>query len=45
MKMNQDIAEEVIAGKWGNGEERRKQLSHAGYNYEGVQKLVYPLVK
>ena len=31
------IAKEVIAGKWGNGAERRKKLEAAGYNYEAVQ--------
>ena len=34
------IAKEVIAGKWGNGAERRKKLEAAGYNYAEVQKWV-----
>jgi uncharacterized protein (UPF0297 family) len=34
------IAQEVINGKWGNGEERRKKLEAAGYNYIDVQKKV-----
>ncbi len=34
------IADEVIAGQWGNGEERRERLTAAGYNYDEVQKLV-----
>lgn len=34
------IAKEVIAGKWGNGDTRRKKLEAAGYNYEEVQKEV-----
>ena len=34
------IAKEVIAGKWGNGAERRKKLEAAGYNYEEVQKWI-----
>ena len=34
------IAKEVIAGKWGNGEDRRKKLKAAGYNPDTVQKKV-----
>lgn len=34
------IADEVIAGKWGNGEDRKNRLSQAGYNYSEVQALV-----
>jgi len=34
------IVNEVIAGKWGNGEERKKKLTEAGYNYDEVQALV-----
>lgn len=32
-----EIAKEVIAGKWGNGAERKERLSKAGYNYSTVQ--------
>lgn len=39
-----EIAKEVIAGKWGNGEERKKRLTAAGYNYTTVQKRVNELV-
>lgn len=35
-----ELAKEVIAGKWGNGEERYKRLTQAGYNYDEVQKRV-----
>lgn len=35
-----EIADEVIDGKWGNGEERKKQLEHAGYDYVTIQTLV-----
>lgn len=38
------IALEVIAGKWGNGEERIKALEHAGYDYQKVQKCVNDLI-
>ena len=31
------IAKEVIAGKWGNGDTRKKKLTAAGYNYKQVQ--------
>ena len=34
------IANEVIQGKWGNGEERKKRLSEAGYDFSSVQKRV-----
>jgi hypothetical protein len=30
------IAKEVIAGKWGNGTERKKKLTAAGYDYSAV---------
>lgn len=31
------IAQEVIKGKWGNGAERKKRLTAAGYDYKKVQ--------
>ena len=34
------IAREVIAGTWGAGDERKKALEKAGYNYDAVQKMV-----
>lgn len=39
------IAREVIAGKWGNGEDRKKKLQAAGYNYAEVQKKVNELLR
>lgn len=39
------VAREVIAGKWGNGVERRQRLTQAGYDYVKVQKLVNELLK
>ena len=39
-KSIEEIAKEVINGKWGNGDERKKKLTEAGYNYEAVQKEV-----
>ena len=38
------IAKEVIAGKWGNGDERRKKLEAAGYDYNSVQSIVNQLL-
>ena len=35
-----EIAQEVIAGKWGNGSERRERLTAAGYDYSTVQARV-----
>lgn len=32
-----EIADEVIAGKFGNGSERRQKLTAMGYNYDEVQ--------
>lgn len=35
-----EVAREVIAGSWGNGDERKKRLTEAGYNYSDVQNKV-----
>ena len=35
-----EIAREVISGKWGNGENRKQKLTQAGYNYQEVQNKV-----
>lgn len=40
-----EIAQEVIDGKWGNGEERKKKLTEAGYNYKSVQNAVNAKLK
>lgn len=34
------IAKEVIVGKWGNGEDRKNNLTNGGYNYAEVQNRV-----
>ena len=39
-KTNEDIAREVINGKWGNGAERKKKINAAGYDYAEIQKIV-----
>ena len=43
-KSVKQIAKEVINGNWGNGEERKKKLKAAGYNYKEVQAEVNKLV-
>lgn len=40
-----EIAREVIDGKWGNGTDRKKRLTAAGYDYSAVQKKVNALLK
>lgn len=39
-KSNEEMANEVIAGKWGNGDERKKKLEASGYDYNAIQKIV-----
>ena len=39
-----EVAREVIAGKWGNGNTRKKRLTSAGYDYSVVQKRVNELL-
>ncbi|WP_277295283.1 N-acetylmuramoyl-L-alanine amidase [Ruminococcus callidus] len=40
-----EIAGEVIQGKWGNGTDRKNKLTNAGYDYNAVQKRVNELMK
>ena len=35
-----ELADEVIAGKWGNGTDRKTNLEKAGYDYNAVQDRV-----
>ena len=44
-KSNEEIAREVLAGKWGNGSARKKKLTDAGYNYSVIQALVNKMCK
>jgi N-acetylmuramoyl-L-alanine amidase len=37
---NDQISSEVIAGKWGNGEDRKHNLANAGYDYNAIQAIV-----
>lgn len=39
-KTIEELANEVISGKWGNGNDRYERLTNAGYNYENVQNKV-----
>ncbi|MBR1472274.1 MAG: hypothetical protein IJ600_11620 [Lachnospiraceae bacterium] len=40
-----EIAKEVIAGKWGVGQDRTRKLTDAGYDASAVQKRVNELMK
>lgn len=44
-KDNEAIAEEVLAGSWGIGIERRNRLTEAGYDYEAIQAIVNDKLK
>lgn len=39
-KSNEQIADEVIAGQWGNGDDRRNRLASAGYDYDAIKAIV-----
>ena len=39
-KSNEEIADEVILGKWANGEERKNRLEAEGYDYNRIQEIV-----
>lgn len=39
-KTDEEIANEVIDGKWGNGAERKNKIKESGYDYETVQSIV-----
>ena len=45
MKTINQLALEVIDGKWGSGNERKKELVKAGYDYDAVQSRVNEIVK
>lgn len=44
-KSIEEIAKEVIAGKWGNGAIRKTKLAIAGYDYKEVQTMVNKILK
>ena len=43
-KTNEEIAKEVIQGKWGNGADRKNRLTAAGYDYNTIQSIVNKLL-
>ena len=45
VKSNEEIALEILDGKWGNGAERKERLERAGYDYKAVQQIVNQLVR
>ncbi|MCD7857712.1 MAG: phage tail tip lysozyme [Clostridiales bacterium] len=44
-KSVEEVAQEVIDGKWGNGTARKTALTEAGYDYSAVQAKVNELLK
>lgn len=44
-KSTEEIAKEVIAGLWGNGQDRKNRLAAAGYDYAVIQAKVEELLK
>lgn len=42
---NLEVAKDVIAGKYGNGELRKINIEKAGYNYSEIQALVNSLLR
>ena len=45
MKTVNQLALEVLDGKWGSGNDRKKKLVAAGYNYDEVQAKVNEMLK
>lgn len=43
-KTVEQLAREVIAGQWGNGDDRKQRLTIAGYNYTVIQAIVNKLM-
>lgn len=43
LKPVDEVAREVLAGRWGNGQERKNKLTQAGYSYDEVQNRVNEL--
>ena len=39
------LAREVINGEWGNGDDRKRRLQAAGYDYTAVQNKVNELLR
>ncbi len=45
LKTTEEMAHEVIAGKWDNYPKRKELLEKAGYNYREVQRMVNEILK
>lgn len=45
IKSVDEIANEIIQGKWGNGDERKQKLVRSGYDYNSVQQKVNEILK
>ena len=45
IKSIDELAREVIAGQWGNGDDRKRRLEEAGYNYDEVQNKVNEIIQ
>ena len=43
-KTIEEVAKDVIKGKYGNGDERKEKLEAEGYNYKSVQSKVNKLL-
>lgn len=39
-KTDDEMADEVILGLWGNGIERKQRLEEEGYDYDAIQEIV-----
>ena len=39
-RSNEEIARQVLAGQWGNGDDRKNRLRQAGYDYDAIQRVV-----
>ena len=40
LKSEDEIVDEILEGKWGNGEERKSALTNAGYDYNSIQSKI-----
>ena len=45
IKTVEEIVQEVIAGKWGNGNKRIRALTKAGYDYNTIRTLVNKMLE
>lgn len=43
-KTELDIANEVMQGLWGVGDERKRRINKAGYDYNTVQSMVNQMI-